>query len=97
MKNKHKKVYKYFEDFNSELLSKLILTKKGKGKNKELANKLFSIESDMMAQNIIDLSKIGIEVYYVFDELIGKEQDIDIIKEVMTKNLKIFNIDTVVK
>lgn len=90
------KTYTYFQETNKDLLKKITDYKQVFG-NKKLANHLFKIEAEMMEETIKELRKQDIYVYYIFDELIGKEKDYETIKEKMIENLIKFKINTIVK
>lgn len=84
-------LFKYYCEKEGGMMSRLYEEKKVKG-YKSTSRKCFEIETEMQRETINCLRDKGVTCFYVFDAIMVPKEDIKIVKEIMNKTAKKFNI-----
>lgn len=89
-------LYDYYFNMDSAFINEIIKDKKENG-YKVTSKKLFKKEVEIMTDVVTELNGIGIYVLYVYDALLCKPKDLDIVKEVMNRIVLVHGVKTTVK
>ena len=84
-------LFEYYSEKEGGMMSRLYEEKKTMG-YKLTSKKCFEIETEMQRETIDCLRDRGVTCFYVFDAIMVPKEDIKIVKEVMNKTAKKFNI-----
>lgn len=84
-------LFKYYCEKEGNMMGRLYEEKKTMG-YKITSRKCFEIETEMQRETINCLRDKGVICFYVFDAIMVPKEDIKIVKEVMNKTAKKFNI-----
>ena len=84
-------LFEYYSEKESSMMARLYEEKKTMG-YKITSRKCFEIETEMQRETIDRLRDKGVICFYVFDAIMVPKEDIKIVKEIMNKTAKKFNI-----
>ncbi len=89
-------LYDYYFNMDPAFINEIIKDKK-ENRHKITSKKLFKIEVEIMSDVIKELNGIGIYVLYVYDALLCRPKDLNIVREAMNRIVLVHGVKTTVK
>ena len=89
-------LFEYYSINENQMLDNIFKDKKQCG-YKITSRKLFEMEVKIMIACVKQLNRLGVYVLYVYDALYCKESDENLVKEIMNRTIKSFNVFTNIK